>query len=503
MYTKIHKPSTSGKSVYANKGSAGRIVNYLRSEELKENPNAHIHYQTDKGEMNYGQAVQNIDNHSKDIESGKVKFSALTFNLSQEEAEAVAQGKPEDNRTKKERVGDLTKKLMNEYAKSFPSKTLKHEDLVYVAKVHEHRKKNGELNKENQTHIHIVVSNLTKDKKQYINPETKHRTHFNKVNFQNASQQVASKELGTEIPIRKTLKTEVKKEQTANVNAIENAVKGKYYSPDGQLQSNKDVVNRLVNNKKGLSKSANKVTVVELTPRKGNYFNNPENATKSADKIVENYARSLKKEGTKKEDLVYYYKINTNEAKKEGVGEKAKKEGIGKRNNNEKSPSLEIIISNRNKEMTKSVGANAKSFDFDKFSKLNNQFNNQIEKERNHISPTEKNVNKLNKKFKAGINYKETYQNRWLGKETEEYTQTTKMLDDKFQGSREIYAKADKPIIDKVEQGTKQAVSQGGSMMKRMFSAISQNEDMEILQAIEKRKSQELGIKRERKTDND
>lgn len=38
MYTKIHKPKTQGVSIYDNKGSAGRIVNYLGSEELKENP---------------------------------------------------------------------------------------------------------------------------------------------------------------------------------------------------------------------------------------------------------------------------------------------------------------------------------------------------------------------------------------------------------------------------------------------------------------------------------
>lgn len=479
MYTKVHKPSTSGKSVYDNKGSAGRVINYLRSEELKEQPNAFISYQTDKGRMNYGSAVQNIDNHSKHIESGKVKFTALSFNLSAEEAQALHQGKERDTRNKQERVENFTKKLMGEYAQSFPKKNLKEEDLVYVAKIHEHRKKNGVLNKEDQTHIHIVVSNLTKDKKQFINPETKHRTHFNKVNFFNRSQDLTCRELGTEIPIKKSLNTHFRKEQSPDLKALQNIIRKEYYTPNGEMRASDQVLNKLSTNTKGLTQEANKITVVELSPKKGNYFDNAENARKSASQIMENYVKSLKSESNKKEDLVYLYRVNN-------------------RNKKDKSPSLEIVVSNRNKDMSKSVGANAKSFDFKKFSNLNHQFQNKIEREKNHISPTEKNVYRLNKHHNAGIDYKEAFHNRWLGKETKEYQQTKEMLSEHFKGPKNSYIKSERVPIE-IKQGINQTLSKGGSLIRKMFADRSQEEDYEIIQAIEKRKNQELGLRRERK----
>lgn len=471
MHTKIHKPKTKGKSVYDNKGSAGKIINYLRSEELKEDPNAIIKYQTDKGDMNYGEAVQYIDNHSKSIEEGKTKFTAITFNLSQEEALALDRVGRRDKTTKEERVQDLTKKLMNEYAGSFKSRKLKEKDLVYVAKVHEHRGKGDSKKTENQTHIHIVVSNRSKDGKKYINPETKYKKQFSKVGFFTMAQYTTSEELGTKYPVAKSIKTEFSKGKTANIEEINKILKENYYAPNGGQRDKKDVSQVLSNNVKGLGKEANKITIIEMTPKKGNYFNNPENAKKSAAKVIDNYAKSLKAERVKKEDFSYYYRVNTPKGK---------------------NPSLEIVISNRDRDMKRSVGANAKSFDFEKFAKLNNQFNNQIVREKNHISPTEKNVYVLNKKYGHNINYKESYGNRWLGKDSDEYENTKKLMKNPFTGNKGV--KSSPPIKEQVTQ----AIGKGGSLLKRMIAAQNVQDDYEIEQAIKKRQQQNRGLVRER-----
>jgi len=481
MYTKIHKPKAQGENVYNNQASAGKIVNYLRSEELKENPNAHITYQTDKGNMNYGEAIQNIDNHTKDIEEGKVKFTSMSFNFSQEEAQALIEGKEGDNRTKEERLHDLTKKLMSEYGQSFPKKDIDEENLVYVAKVHEHRKKNGELNKEGQTHIHVVVANKTKDG-QYINPETKHKKHFNKVMLMNNVQTMVSNELGTPPPKIKTVETKFSKNQTKDKAAIASSLKGTYYDVDGESITANKIITELASNVKGLAKDANKITIVEVSPKKGkgNYFNNPENALKSADQIMDNYAQSLKVEGTKKGNMVYYYQVDD------------------KKDN----PSLKIVISNRDMGMKKSVGANAKSFDFKKFGELNNKFYNQIVKEKEHISPTEKVIKKLNRKYKEGIDYKEAYGNKWLSQNTKEYKQAIKKLNERDEDSKKKIGKnkKDKPLrLEPVKQTAQNAVIGVKSTLMRMLGDKTQREDTEVIRKIKEREQQDQGFTRERK----
>ena len=179
MVTRILKTKESGNVVYDNKGSAERLINYLK-HEAKENNSPDIYF-FNQSEINIksDNVLDKIDNNIKGVKASESKFFTLIISPSQDELNHL-------KNDEKKLIG-YTQKVMENYGNNFQlgsDKKIQKDDLVWFATIHQERKFSGtdEAVKEGsarsgmqkpglQTHIHVIVSRRDAEQKITLSPE--------------------------------------------------------------------------------------------------------------------------------------------------------------------------------------------------------------------------------------------------------------------------------------------------------------------------------------------
>lgn len=164
-----------------NKGSSAQAVFYLEKEnEGKSLSEKEWFFTHDKDSVGIREAIDTLDGNKKQLGRNDAKFFMVVISPSQEELEHVG--------SDKEKLRAYTREVMDQYAQNF-NRGLKGEDLVYFAKIEEHRHfkgddaevlagkvKQGDQKPGAQTHIHVLVSRKCKDNKLKLSPLSKHRS---------------------------------------------------------------------------------------------------------------------------------------------------------------------------------------------------------------------------------------------------------------------------------------------------------------------------------------
>jgi hypothetical protein len=228
MYAKVIDPEINGKKVYANKGSALRLANYLSKEAKEAGESATFFGAPGSPEKTAEEVVAMIDGNIKGLKKDDDKFYSLVLSPSPDELTHIGNDA--------QALEKYTQNLMDLYAKNFNLKNgreLGEANLVWAATIHDERKNRGtdegvqgEKKEGLQTHIHIVVSARDADQKITLNPlGTPDR--FSRVQFQaSAGAQfdlqfglVSSQDLAQPAPTRKQLVAEKAEEITSKAAA--------------------------------------------------------------------------------------------------------------------------------------------------------------------------------------------------------------------------------------------------------------------------------------------
>jgi len=170
MYVKIQTSDLSN----GNTGSCSQLVFYLEKENLGKNLSEHrLFFSQNQEEVLYNQVIESIDKNGKGgLGKKDAKFYSLVIAPTQEELEHIGNSE--------EKLREYTREAMQAYAENF-NKGLNSQDLVWYAKIEDSRTYKNEidipLNKHKgdekeglQTHIHVIVSRKTADKKSKISP---------------------------------------------------------------------------------------------------------------------------------------------------------------------------------------------------------------------------------------------------------------------------------------------------------------------------------------------
>ena len=193
MFIKIINPKTDGKGRYTNAGSCRMLVDYLSKEDGVKGLDREFYF-NHRGDVFVGdQVVAAIDSNAPLVGKEEAKFYSLVISPSEQELKHL-------NRDWS-LLKEYTKEVMNLYAQHFngrdgQNKGLKAEDLVYFAKLENHRyykatdlevlggmvHKGKELKNDN-THIHIVVSRMDVSKRTKLSPLANSKTLFNREEF--------------------------------------------------------------------------------------------------------------------------------------------------------------------------------------------------------------------------------------------------------------------------------------------------------------------------------
>ncbi len=177
MYIKIINPTIHGKSTYSNTGSCQPLVDYLskENEKLSLDKRETFFNHIDE-ELSSNAVINMIDNNIKGIAKNRTKFHSLVIAPDENELKHINYSP--------EKLKQYTTEVMKQYAGSFnlkDEKRLGSDDLVWAGKLEYER--NGEFNKGNNMHIHIVVSSRDKQQKIAISSNTNDKSRFNRVNF--------------------------------------------------------------------------------------------------------------------------------------------------------------------------------------------------------------------------------------------------------------------------------------------------------------------------------
>ncbi|MDJ1505693.1 DUF5712 family protein [Xanthocytophaga agilis] len=184
MISKVLKAQSDGKptskaasksgSVYDNKGSAARLVNYME-HEAKEQGETGAYFSQVSDQIEKQEVIAQIDGNVKGLKKEDSKFYSLIIAPSQTELSHISS----DGQTLKV----YTRQVMQNYAANFKladGQIVLSTDVVWFAIIHRERDysgsdpmvregkaRSGERKKGDQTHIHIIVSR--RDKEQTVN----------------------------------------------------------------------------------------------------------------------------------------------------------------------------------------------------------------------------------------------------------------------------------------------------------------------------------------------
>lgn len=166
MHVKIQG---GGDGKYSNQGSCASLVNYLEHEDLqREREGRKIEpFFSHTDIASASSIIKAIDYNKQKLCKTDSKFFMITFSPSKEEQKHLGFTEKEQS----EKIKDFVRNgVMQKYAENF-NKGLNASDLMYYAKIH-HDRKNS---KDDNMHVHILVSRKTLDGKIKISPQTNHR----------------------------------------------------------------------------------------------------------------------------------------------------------------------------------------------------------------------------------------------------------------------------------------------------------------------------------------
>ena len=163
-----------------NTGSAKKVLNYLEKENKGKTPGEKAwFFSHDKDKVGFREALQALDNNKKKLSRRDAKFYMVNISPSQEELAHIG------NDPAKLRA--YTRRVMDAYAQNF-GKGLRGEDLLYFAKIEQHRYykgndaevvsgqvKQGAPKPGLQTHIHVIVSRKDNSNRLKLSPLSHHR----------------------------------------------------------------------------------------------------------------------------------------------------------------------------------------------------------------------------------------------------------------------------------------------------------------------------------------
>lgn len=180
MIIKINNAEEDGNEVYRNTGSCKALVEYLRKEDADKGQAQELFFNHEHSNITAAEVIQNIDKNRQGIGKDECKFYSLVIAPSLEELKHLKSSKRE--------LKKYTRKVMEIYAGNFNrkgggSKNLSGKDIVYYAKLEDHRyykgddeevkkgtAKQGDPKPEGNIHIHVIVSRKDKLNRTKLSP---------------------------------------------------------------------------------------------------------------------------------------------------------------------------------------------------------------------------------------------------------------------------------------------------------------------------------------------
>jgi hypothetical protein len=166
------KIAGGGEGIHANQGSCIGLVTYLQHEDLdrmKSGLTIEKFFDQERDDIRGHEVINRIDQNKAQLGKADAKFYSVIFSPSPKELEHLSSGSPDEQSKKLKDY--IRNEAMPEYAAGF-NKGLKSADILYFGKIHYDR---GEK-KENQLHIHLIVSRKDMANKKKLSPMTNHRS---------------------------------------------------------------------------------------------------------------------------------------------------------------------------------------------------------------------------------------------------------------------------------------------------------------------------------------
>ncbi|MCU0440428.1 MAG: DUF5712 family protein [Raineya sp.] len=170
MYVKIQTSDLAN----GNTGSCIQLAMYLEKEnEKKLLKDKEMFFSQHRENVNVYEVIQHIDSLGKGgLGKNDAKFYSVVLAPSQEELAFIS--------SDKEKLTEYTRLAMEQYAKNF-NRGLEADDIVWYAKIERERsykdlenlpedKKSGDIKEGDNTHIHVIVSRRSVDKKMKLSP---------------------------------------------------------------------------------------------------------------------------------------------------------------------------------------------------------------------------------------------------------------------------------------------------------------------------------------------
>jgi len=170
-----------------NKGSSGKLVNYLEKENRIYNKEEERWFNHHRMDIEPFEVRQKLDGNVAKLSKKDPKFFLINVSPSQKELKHLSDTYGKDGI--KEQLKAYAVKVMDEYAKNFKRPGINSaKDLVWFAKLENNRyytykdkevkdgtKRKGELKRGNQTHIQIIVSRKDATNRIKLSPMNKSR----------------------------------------------------------------------------------------------------------------------------------------------------------------------------------------------------------------------------------------------------------------------------------------------------------------------------------------
>jgi len=187
---------TASEKKTGNKGSVATLVEYLEKENQgKDILDAEMFFDQTHDKVSKYDVIHNIDKNKRKLGAKDAKFYMLVISPSEKELDFL------NNDLSK--LKEYTRALMKAYAENFKKEGLGADDILYYAKVEQHRydKRHNKVKKGNNIHIHVIISRRDKQQRFKLSPMTNHinssqgpiKGGFSRKSFYEASEQVFDK----------------------------------------------------------------------------------------------------------------------------------------------------------------------------------------------------------------------------------------------------------------------------------------------------------------------
>lgn len=184
MHIKLIHPDRDGLKVYHNKGTAHRLVAYLRHEEKEKT----TFFSESKNEQTPSEVLSGLKASKSHYSPQETRFHSLVLSPSSHELIHI--------KGSREALLAYSRQVMERYAQNFTfkdGKKLSSRDLLWYATIHQQRKNQQAEEQVKQPyslqqHVHILVAGKDQSGKLLLNPHTK-KSRFSLLRFQSDAMQ--------------------------------------------------------------------------------------------------------------------------------------------------------------------------------------------------------------------------------------------------------------------------------------------------------------------------